>query len=112
MQATSYRIYGEVTGKIWMPAAECTKEFSWELERIPRDERYRTAYAHGWPAQITELRDILLHITNDGDFQSCAITWAVLEVTHWSASNKRNQYVTRVWELRGTGPNADCFAKA
>ena len=104
---TTYRIYGEIEGTIWMPAATCTKEFDWRMVRIPRDQNIRTAYTHGWPAEISELRDILLHITNDGDFQNCAITWAVLEVT----KRKGNKRVTRTWPLRGTGHNADCFVQ-
>ncbi len=101
------RLYGEVVGAIWMPSEECRKDFSVTLERIPRDAKTRTAYSHGWPMEISTLRDALLHITNDGDFQSCSITWAVLEVT----IDKGNKRITRVWEMRGKGPNADCFAK-
>jgi hypothetical protein len=51
------------------------------------------------------LRDALLSLTNDGDFQSCAISWAVIEVTHV----KGNKRVTRTRPVRGTGPNSDCF---
>ena len=57
--------------------------------------------------EISTLRDALLHITNDGDFQSCSIEWAVLEVT----IDKGNKRITRVWEMRGKGPNSDCFVK-
>ena len=91
----SIRMYGEVEGMIWMPSAVCTKEFNVRLVRIPRDAKTRTAYAHGWPMEISELRDALLHLTNDGDFQSCAITWAVLEVSHRMGTKT----VTRSWEL-------------
>lgn len=101
----SIRIYGEVVGDIWMPQVECRKEFDWKLVRIPRDQDTRTAYSHGWPAEISELRDILLHVTNDGDFQSCSIDWAVIEVT----LHKGNKRITRSWAVRGMGYNADCF---
>lgn len=103
---TTIRLRGEVAGTIWMPAIECTKDFSVRLVRIPRDAKTRTAYSHGWPMEISTLRDALLHITNDGDFQHCAITYAVLTVTH----RKGNRSVSRTWELRGKGENADCFA--
>ncbi len=101
------RLYGEVSGKIWMPYETCSKSFDVQLERIPRDATTRTAYSHGWPMEISTLRDALLHLTNDGDFRSCSIEWAVLEVTI-DTGNKR---VTRVWEMRGKGPNEDCFIK-
>jgi len=63
--------------------------------------------------EITCLRDALLHLTNNGDFQSCGITWAVLEVSHYSGDETRKtrtvKILTRVWDLRGKGPDADCF---
>ena len=106
-------LYGEVAGTIWMPAVECTKEFHLELNRITRPSTTRT-YPGIAPRsmEITCLRDALLHVTNDGDFQSCAITWAVLEVSHYSGETHGTHTVktrTRVWELRGRGPDADCF---
>jgi hypothetical protein len=105
---TSIRLYGEVEGTIWMPSAVCTKSFDVRLVRIARDARTRVAHAHGWPWEISELRDALLSLTNDGDFQSCSITWAVLEVSY----RKGSKTITRTWEVRGTGTNADCFASA
>jgi len=105
-----------VAGNIWMPAVECTKEFHLELIRIPRNSETRT-YPGISPRlmEITCLRDALLHLTNDGDFQSCAISWAVLEVCHYfdDAASKpcTVKTRTRVWELRGQGQDADCFAE-
>lgn len=106
-------LYGEVGGTIWMPAVECTKEFHLELNRIPRNSTTRT-YPGIAPRsmEITCLRDALLHLTNDGDFQSCAITWAVLEVSHYfdEANGARTVEIRRrLWALRGRGPDADCF---
>jgi hypothetical protein len=99
------RVYGEISGFIWMPPIECTKEFNVRLERIPRNSTTRTAYSHGWPMEITCLRDALLHVTNDGDFQSCSIDWAFLQVTH----KRGNKSVIRTWEIRGTNSDSDCF---
>ena len=113
---TIIKFYGEVAGQIWMPAVECTKEFHLELTRIPRHSTTRT-YPGIAPRsmEITCLRDALLHLTNDGDFQSCAITWAVLEVSHHFSDEPRGAHTvrtrTRVWELRGEGSNADCFTE-
>jgi hypothetical protein len=65
--------------------------------------------------EITCLRDALLHVTNDGDFQSCAIIWAVLEISpyfgHEAQGTRTVKARTRVWELRGRGQDADCFAE-
>lgn len=105
---TTIRLYGEIEGTIWMPAAVCTKEFDVKLVRVPRNATTRVAHSHGWPMEISTLRDALLTITNDGDFQSASITWAVLSVSR----RKGNKTITRTWELRGAGENADCFAQA
>jgi hypothetical protein len=109
-------LYGEVAGTIWMPAVECTKEFRLELKRIPRNSTTRT-YPGIAPRsmEITCLLDALLHVTNDGDFQSCAIIWAVLEISryfgHEAQGTRTVKARTRVWELRGRGQDADCFAE-
>jgi hypothetical protein len=73
---TKITLYGEIAGIIWMPAVECSKEFHLELVRIPRTSTTRT-YPGIAPRsmQVTCLRDALLHLTNDGDFQSCSINW-------------------------------------
>lgn len=102
------RLYGEVAGTIWMPAAECTKDFDVRLVRVPRAQNIRLAHSHGWPWEIGELRDALLSITNDGDFQACSIVWAILEVS----VRKGSKTITRTWEVKGQGANADCFAGA
>ena len=112
---TKITLYGEIAGTIWMPAVECSKEFHLELIRIPRTSTTRT-YPGIAPRsmEITCLRDALLHITNDGDFQSCSINWARLEVSHYFGDESRGTRTvkvrTRVWEVRGQGENADCFA--
>lgn len=113
---TRITLYGELEGSIWMPALECTKAFHLDLIRIPRNSKTRT-YPGIAPRsmEITCLRDALLHLTNDGDFQSCAITWAQLEVSHhFGDANHGTSTSTiraRVWELRGKGHNADCFVE-
>lgn len=80
---------GQIAGTIWMPAVECWKEFDYTLKD---DDTFR---------------DALLRITNDGDFQSCGITYGYLEVVRRNTvTGKRS---TRQWELRGQGDNKDCF---
>lgn len=110
---TKITFYGEIAGHIWMPAIKCTKAIHLELTRIPRNSTTRT-YPGIAPRsmEITCLRDALLHLTNDGDFQSCSITWARLEVSHYFGDGTRAVKTrTRVWELRGQGEDADCFAE-
>ena len=112
---TKITLYGEIAGTIWMPSVECSKEFHIELVRIPRTSTTRT-YPGIAPRsmEITCLRDALLHLTNDGDFQSCSINWARLEVAHTFGDESRGTRTvktrTRLWELSGQGENADCFA--
>ena len=115
IKITKIMLFGEIAGTIWMPAVECTKEFHLELVRIPRASTTRT-YPGIAPRsmEITCLRDALLHLTNDGDFQSCAISWARLEVSHYFGGESRSTGTVkvrkRVWDLRGQDQNADCFA--
>jgi hypothetical protein len=113
---TKITFYGDIAGNIWMPAVECSKTFHLELVRIPRNSTTLT-YPGIAPLsmEITCLRDALLHLTNDGDFQSCSVTWAVLEVSHYFAgetdSARTVKTRTRVWELRGQSQDADCFVE-
>ena len=96
MKTTRIRIYGEVQGPIWWPVgAICTKQFD---VRCSREDK-------PFSRQIECLRDVLLHITNDGDFQNCEISFAVLEITKQKGLSK----IVRGRVLRGTGDNADCF---
>jgi hypothetical protein len=112
---TKIMLYGEIAGTIWMPAVECSKEFHLELVRIPRTSNTRT-YPGIAPRsmEIACLRDALLHLISDGDFQSCSINWARLEVSHYFGDEMRSTRTvkvrTRVWDLRGQDQNADCFA--
>jgi hypothetical protein len=112
---TKITLYGEIAGTIWMPAVECSKEFHLELIRIPRTSGTRT-YPGIAPRsmEITCLRDALLRLINDGDFRSCSIVWAKLQVLHTFGDESRGTRTvkvrTRTWELRGQGENADCFA--
>lgn len=112
---TKITLYGEVAGITWMPAVECTKAFHLELIRIPRDSSRTYPGIAPRSMQITCLRDALLYLTNDGDFQSCAITYGMVEVSHYlggeSRGTRTTKIRTRVWELRGKGLDADCFGE-
>ena len=90
------RIYGELRGYIWMPNCECTKEFDVTFSDNPNEP-----FTRHW----TGLRDALLHITNDGDFQSCAIDWGVVEISYYH-NNRRD---TRWFDIPVTPKTADCL---
>lgn len=67
---TTITISGTLRGQIWMPAAETTKDFR---ETFTPDDR---PFSRQWNG----LRDALLYVTNDGDFQACDIEYAVISV--------------------------------
>jgi len=96
MKTIDIQIQGEIQGSIWWPyGAICTKEFN-------KHFNYKqTAFQY----PIDCLRDALLHITNDGDFQHCEISFAVLTVTKQKGFNK----IIRERILQSIGRNADCF---
>lgn len=98
MKTTGFRIYGEKRGFIWMPYAECTKDFDIQFSKEPGP----------FKVCAETLRDALLHITNDGDFQSCGIDWAVLEIER----RKEHKTETYSYPLFGNDGNADCYTRA
>ena len=101
MKTVSIRIVGNVCGPIWLPPINCTKKFDRTFYRVPVEQNIRRGN------EIDCLRDILLKITNDGDFRHCEIEYAVLIIR----KQKGNLTIERSWELRGAGYNADCFMK-
>ena len=58
---TSY-IDGHLIGRIWMPAVECSKPVSINLNDA-RDRLY--------PSRVASLRHIIVRACADGDFRSC-----------------------------------------
>lgn len=72
-------ISGTKAGGIWWPSgALCSKDFDY---RVREDE---------------SLRDAILSITNDGDFQSCNIVDATVIATLY----KNNRRITRYFDIR------------
>ncbi len=105
------RIHGTISGPIWWPVGE---EYSKEF-----DERF-SYDSQPFATQIDCLRDALLHITNDGDFQHASIQDAVMEVSHtyWRYNSglvhdywTKERTTTRYRELVGTGYNSDLFCE-
>lgn len=71
-QLESITFYTTVKGFIWMPMVECTKEKVTEF--TPKG----SSFTPKWEG----LREALLYITNDGDFQNCEIDWGCM-VVRW-----------------------------
>jgi hypothetical protein len=97
-----YKVYGNITGNIWMPQTKCSKAFSLICERdIVNQNRNPFAY------HFESLRDILLHISNDGDFQSCDINECFLDISYTDG----NKTVTKTYDLRESIENSDLFTE-
>lgn len=79
-------LYGTLSGCIWMPAIECTKEVRVDLTR----ERERLT-----PIRAGSLRYMVGSICADGDFQGASLTDdSFIELTRWS-QNKSGHIVKR-----------------
>lgn len=59
-------LHGTLIGKIWMPAITCHKPVKINLTNV------RSRYSGGPAGTFRHTLD--MHVTNDGDFQSCALT--------------------------------------
>lgn len=94
---TTIHIFGTLIGTIWQPCDECEKEFD---EVFSYDSKPFTK-------QIDCLRDALLHITNDGDFQHCSIDRAIMRVTKHKFGHTSK---CRTVELTGNDENSDLYA--
>ena len=91
-------VLGTVIGRIWMPATVCTKGVRRRFD-MPID-RFAPSYPRGdWPGS---LRDALLFVTSDGDFQSCKLADATIKVTRYNPTTGTRR--VRYWTVRGTVP--------
>jgi hypothetical protein len=103
MEATAIRIRGSLIGTIWMPAAKMFKNVD-ETFSLCRQRREDHS-AHGFK-DVDDLRDALLKITNDGDFQECAISRGALLTVIFK---DRGREIRKSRYLAGQGENADLF---
>ena len=90
----SISLSGYLVGPIWWPSEECYKRFDYNLT----DEESR------WSEPGT-LRDHVLAITNDGDFQHCEIADGILEITTYKTNRRRS----RIFDLSMFPSIADCI---
>lgn len=83
-------LYGTLSGRIWMPVIECTKEVSVDLTR----ERERLT-----PSRAGSLRYMVGSICADGDFRGALLTDdSFIELTRWS-TNKSGHTVKRCKQI-------------
>lgn len=75
----SIDIQGVLAGVIWMPSCHAWKHFNVKF----------TPEARPFSREWDGMRDALLHITNDGDFQSCGLAEAWLTATYRDGDNRR-----------------------
>ena len=76
-----------LVGRIWRPACICAKDTTVKIGDKP------------WHYDAKTLREALLHITNDGDFQSCVAVNGVLTITHTTTRGSSTVKRTRQWPL-------------
>jgi hypothetical protein len=98
MKLESIVLEGEVRGRIWMPAVECTKHFR---ETFTPEDRPFTG-------QWAGLRSALIRITDDGDFQSCGISEECYMEIHYRLPN--GDTLTKHASVRPCKAIADLFA--
>lgn len=93
LQTSSIRITGYIVGKIWWPVGqECFKPIDYDVTRHSFSDK-------------PELRDHILKITCDGDFQGASIARG--EVTIEMRNGRRK--VTRSFPLSKFPSIADCL---
>ena len=100
---TKFAIIGAIIGDIWMPATECWKDVTRVFTRSKANIRRSD--------EAATLRDMVLAVTNSGDFQSCSLTGdSVLRVTRETWSKGRRVTRQRWWDLTLFPSIADCVA--
>lgn len=83
-------VTGTLRGRIWMPPIESEKEFCLGIIHV-HNKKYTA------PREFNTLREVILEVTNDGDFQNCDILAdGVLTVVLHKSSNK---HVIRNFDL-------------
>ena len=92
---TQITINGYVVGEIWQPGCgECYKPFSYDV-----------AWEDRLLSEPGTLRDHVLRITNDGDFQHCRIADGYLEATIYKPNRSRS----RIFDLSTFKSVLDCI---
>jgi hypothetical protein len=100
-------IRGTIGGHIWMPAIRCTKPF-----HVKRDQ-YPFRPSDNIQGERSSLRDIILHVTNDGDFQDAQVLEASIILTAYRQSPRGDTIIVkRVLDIRDFPSVSDCVMGA
>ena len=93
-----YYVYGNKIGNIWMPNETCSKNFSLIFTRDIKEP---------FKIHFESLRDILLHIINDGDFRSVEINECYLDISYIIG----NKEIKKTYDLRNSSLKDEFFTK-
>jgi hypothetical protein len=96
---------GLLFGSIWMPNIECTKPI---LRRYNMPVE-RNASMLGFSDYRGSIRDTLIDLTNDGDFQNAKVADLTMFVTRYNPETHTKR--VRSWTIRYTPDNADCLVE-
>lgn len=99
---TIITITGTVGGPIWMPSAICAKPFKYRS-----DDGSFACNRHSDNSKPT-LRDIVLEVTNDGDFQSAEVADATVTIERRTDGQTGSVTRRRSWDIRQFPSVADC----
>ena len=98
MGETKIRLTGQIAGRFWMPCARGWKDFSMTCSR---------GKAGPFEKEIGTLRDAMLDITNDGDFQDGEIINMTIEVIKTNGNKRTSRWV----EYQGKDENKDLISE-
>lgn len=101
--ARQYILRADLVGRIWMPNCLAVKPVKYRFTRPENPEspsRRRD--------ECDTLRDALLRVTSDGDFQSCALANATIEIQDCGKMRRRSRWFNLTGKLDKY--NADLYA--
>lgn len=103
---TEVQIIGTIGGRIWMPACVCSKQF-----KVSNLEYPYTALTENGRSVKATLRDMILMVTNDGDFQSCLIADATVVFIRTVVTASGTITRRRAMDIRQFPSVADCVVE-
>lgn len=95
---TEVQIKGAIGGPIWQPGFVCSKTFS----VCNREYPFKSV------TRLLTLRDMVLHITNDGDFRDCMIADAQVIFTRTQVTADETIVRRRAMDIRQFQSVEDC----
>ena len=102
---TSVEVRGIIAGRIWMPAATCGKPFK------VLNQKYPHRAGDDLQNERATLRDMVLRVTNNGDFQSCQVIDAQVTFRRTVQTTTGTKIRTRSMDIRQFPSVADCVVE-